>query len=56
MAGEGLLLPLDIVDQLRLQQQISLGQQVVADQVLIGSYSDPITHTQGAEDVQNLEK
>lgn len=38
--------PLDIIDQLGLQQQISLGKQVITDQVLIGPHSDTVTHTQ----------
>ncbi|TNN87235.1 hypothetical protein EYF80_002437 [Liparis tanakae] len=48
--------PLDIVDQLGLQQQISLGQQVITDEVLIGPHSDAVTHTQRAEHIQNLKE
>lgn len=48
--------PLDIIDQLGLQQQISLGQQVITDKVLIGSHRYTVTHTQRAEHIQNLKK
>lgn len=46
--------PLHNVDQLALQQQVPLGQQVIADEVLIGPDSDSIAHTQRAQHVQNL--
>lgn len=45
---------MDVIDQSRLQEQVSSGQQVITDQVLIGSNSDSVTHTQRAEDVQDL--
>lgn len=46
--------PLHIVDQLGLQQQVPLGQQVITDQVLVGSYSHAVTHTQRAKHIQDL--
>lgn len=50
-----LLLPLHIIDQSRLQQQISSGKQVVTDDVLIGSDCHSIADTKGAENIQNLQ-
>lgn len=49
------LLPLDIIDQSGLEKQISFREQVIADKILIGSYSHPVTHTEGAEHIQNLQ-
>lgn len=48
--------PLYNVDQLALQQQVPLGQQMIADQVLIGSHSDAIAHTQRTQHVENLKQ
>lgn len=48
--------PLHDVDQLALQQQIPFGQQVIADEVLIGSDSNSVAHTQRTQHVQNLKQ
>ncbi len=44
-------LPLDIIDQSCLEQQVSSGKQVVTDEVLIGSHSHTIADTQGTENI-----
>lgn len=49
-------LPLNIIDQSSLKQQVPLGKQVVTDQILIGSHCHPITNTEGAQDIQNLKE
>lgn len=47
--------PLHVVDQSRLKQQVPIGQQVVADEILIGSHGHPIADAERAQDVQDLE-
>lgn len=47
-------LPLNIIDQSSLKQQVPFGKQVVTDQILIGSHCHPITNTEGTQDIQNL--
>ena len=47
-------LPLNIIDQSSLEQQVPLGQQVVTDQILVGSHCHPVTNTEGTQDIQNL--
>jgi len=49
-------LPLDIIDQTCLEQQISLGKQVITDEILIGSHSHTIADTQGTENIKNLKR
>lgn len=49
-------LPCHIVNKPRLQEQVSLGQQVVTDQILVGSHCDPIAETEGTQHVQNLQQ
>lgn len=46
--------PLHVVDQSRLKQQVPVRQQVVADEILIGSHSHAIADAEGAQDVQDL--
>lgn len=47
-------LPLNIINQSSLKQQVPLGKQVVTDQILIGSHCHPVTNTEGTQDIQNL--
>lgn len=47
-------LPGDIVYNVGLQQQVTTWKQVFSDEVLVGPHSDTITHTQRAQDIQNL--
>lgn len=49
-------LPGYIVNQSCLQEQVSPGQQVVTDQILVGSHCNPIAETEGAQDIQNLQQ
>lgn len=51
-----LLLPLHIIDQSCLEQQIPAGKQVVTDDVLIGSDCHSVTDTKRAENIQNLQR
>lgn len=51
---EKLVKPGDVVDDVGLQQQVSTRQQVFCDEVLVGPHSYTVTHTQGAQHVQNL--
>ena len=44
----------DVVDHLRLQQQVASGQQVVGDVVLRAAYCHTVADTQRAEDIQHL--
>jgi hypothetical protein len=48
------VLPLDIVHQSGLEEQVSLGQQVITDEVLVGADRHPVAHAQGAQHVQDL--
>lgn len=47
-------LPGDIVYNVGLQQQVTTWKQVFSDEVLVGPHSDTITHTERAQDIQNL--
>lgn len=47
-------LPGDIVHNVGLQQQVAAWEQVFSDEVLVGPHSYTVTHTQRAQDVQNL--
>lgn len=47
-------LPLNIVHQSSLQQQVPFGEEVVADQILIGSHCHPVTDAEGTQHIQNL--
>lgn len=47
-------LPGDIVYNVGLQQQVAAWEQVFSDEVLVGPHSHTVTHTQRAQDVQNL--
>lgn len=38
-------LPCDVINQPCLQEQVSPGQQVVTDQILIGSHCNPVAET-----------
>lgn len=49
-------LPCHIVNQPRLQEQVSSGQQVVTDQILVGPHSDSIAETEGTQHIQNLQQ
>lgn len=44
-------LPRHVVNQPCLQEQVSPGQQVVTDQILVGSHGHPIAETEGAQDI-----
>lgn len=46
-----LSVPLDVVNQSSLQQQIPLRKQRVTDQVLIGSHCHPVTNTEGTQNI-----
>lgn len=54
--GNVLMLPLHIIDQSCLEQQIPSGKEVVTDDVLIGSDCHSITDTKRAENIQNLQE
>lgn len=47
-------LPLNIIDQSSLKQQVPLWKEVVTDQILIGSHCHPIANAEGAQDIQDL--
>lgn len=47
-------LPLNIIDQSSLKQQVPFGKKVVTDQILIGSHCHSITNTEGTQDIQDL--
>lgn len=49
-----LYLPGDIVHNVGLQQQVAAREQVFSDEVLVGPHSYTVTHTQRAQDVENL--
>lgn len=49
-------LPGHIINQPCLQKQVSPGQQVVTNQILVGSDCDPIAETEGAQHIQNLQR
>lgn len=49
-------LPCHIINQPCLQEQVSPGQQVVTNQILVGSDCDPIAETEGAQHIQNLQQ
>lgn len=44
-------LPRHVINQPCLQKQVSSGQQVVTDQILVGSHGHPIAETEGAQDI-----
>lgn len=50
------ILPLNMIDQSSLKQQVPLRKQVVADQILIGSHCNPITNTEGTQHIENLKE
>lgn len=47
-------LPLNIIDQSSLKQQVPIGKEVVTDQILIGSHCHSIAYTEGTKDIQDL--
>lgn len=47
-------LPCHVINQPRLQEQVSPGQQVVTDEILVGSHCDPIAEAEGTQHIQNL--
>ena len=49
-------LPCYVINQPRLQEQVSPGQQVVTDEILVGSHCDPIAETEGTQHIQNLQQ
>ncbi len=53
-SDEDAVLPADVIDESRLQQQVSAGQQVITDQVLIGANGHTVTHAQRTQDIQHL--
>lgn len=48
--------PCHIINQPRLQEEVSPGEQVVTNQILVGSHGDPIAETEGAQHIQNLQQ
>lgn len=50
------VLPRHVVNQPRLQEQVSPGQQVVTDEILVGSHRDPVAEAEGAQHIQNLQR
>lgn len=44
-------LPLDVINQSSLQQQIPLRKKCVTDQILIGSHCHPVTNTEGTQNI-----
>lgn len=48
--------PCHVVNQPCLQEQVSPGQQVVTNEILVGSHGDPIAETEGAQHIQNLQQ
>lgn len=48
-------LPGDLIGQPCLKQQISVWQQTVTDEVLIGAHGHAVAHTQGAQHLQHLQ-
>lgn len=44
-------LPLDVIDQSSLQQEVPLRKQRVTDQILIGSHRHPVTNTEGTQNI-----
>lgn len=44
-------LPCHVINQPCLQKQVSPGQQVVTDQILVGSHGHPIAETEGTKDI-----
>lgn len=49
-------LPGHIINQPCLQEQVSPGQQVITNQILVGSDCDPIAETEGAQHIENLQR
>lgn len=49
-------LPCYVVNQPCLQEQVSPGEQIVTDQILVGSHCDSIAETEGAQHIQNLQQ
>ena len=49
-------LPRHVINQPRLQEQVSPGQQVVTDEILVGSHCDPIAEAEGRQHIQNLQQ
>lgn len=47
-------LPCHVINQPCLQEQVSPGQQVVTDEILVGSHCDPIAEAEGTQHIQNL--
>ena len=47
-------LPGDLVDQPALQQQVSVGEQAVTDEVLVGAHGHAVTQGQGRQHLQHL--
>lgn len=48
------LVPGDIVYNVGLQQQVPPREQVLSDEVLVGPHSYTVTHTERAQDIQDL--
>ena len=51
-----MVVPLNVINQSRLQEQIPFRQQVVTDEVLVGPHGHAVTDAQGAQHVQNLQQ
>lgn len=49
------LLPGDLINQTCLEQQVSLWQQIVTDEVLIGPHRYTMAHAERAQHLQHLE-
>lgn len=49
-------LPCHIINQPCLQEQVSPGQQVVTDEILVGSHCDSIAEAEGTQHIQNLQQ
>ena len=46
--------PGDLVDQTALQKQVSVGEQAVTDEVLVGAHGHAVTQRQGRQHLQHL--
>lgn len=47
-------LPSYIIDDTGLQEEIATWEEILRDEILVGSYSNTVTHTERAQHIQDL--
>lgn len=49
-------LPGYVVDDVGLKKEVTTWKQILCDEILVGPHSHTVTHTEGAQHVQDLEE